>query len=137
MVFRSSACRAVLAFATLGVSQAFAQEEGVVSEPADAAPQARSWAFVDETTVPRAGEAFVQARATYSHYSASPTRPFATNVASPGSMGELGAEAGVGGGVSLMASAVIAGHGTAEVMLTMAGVALVALAHVANMRHHH
>ena len=106
MVFRSSACRAVLAFATLGVSQAFAQEEGVVSEPADAAPQARSWAFVDETTVPRAGEAFVQARATYSHYSASPTRPFATNVASPGSMGELGAEAGVGGGVSLMASAV-------------------------------
>ena len=40
-------------------------------------------------------------------------------------------------GLSLMASAVIAGHGTAEVMLTMAGVALVALAHVANIRHHH
>ena len=38
-------------------------------------------------------------------------------------------------GLSLMVAAVVAGHGAAEVLLTMTGVALVAAAHVANMRH--
>ena len=37
--------------------------------------------------------------------------------------------------LALMVAAVVAGHGAAEVLLTMTGVALVAAAHVANMRH--
>lgn len=40
-------------------------------------------------------------------------------------------------GLSLMAAAVLAGHGAAEVLLTMTGVALVAAAHIANLRHRH
>ncbi len=38
-------------------------------------------------------------------------------------------------GIALMASAVIAGHGTAEVVLTVWGVVLLAAAHLVNIRH--
>lgn len=38
-------------------------------------------------------------------------------------------------GLLLMASAVVVGHGTAEVALTVCGVLLVAAAHIANIRH--
>lgn len=40
-----------------------------------------------------------------------------------------------GTGVSLMAAAVTVGHGPAEAGLTIAGVLLVASAHIVNMRH--
>ncbi len=38
-------------------------------------------------------------------------------------------------GIALMASALAVGHGSAEAVLTIAGVALVALAHIRNLRH--
>lgn len=38
-------------------------------------------------------------------------------------------------GIALMAGALLAGHGPAEAVLTIAGVALVALAHIRNLRH--
>jgi len=42
----------------------------------------------------------------------------------------------IGGlGIALMAAAVIAGHGPAEAFLTIPGVALVAFAHIRNLRH--
>jgi hypothetical protein len=40
-------------------------------------------------------------------------------------------------GIALMASALAVGHGPAEAVLTIAGVALVALAHIRNLRHAH
>lgn len=44
----------------------------------------------------------------------------------------------IGGcGVALMAAALFVGHGPAEAGLTIAGVALVALAHIRNLRHAH
>lgn len=44
----------------------------------------------------------------------------------------------IGGlGLALMATAVLVGHGTAESVLTIIGVALVAFAHIRNMRHAH
>lgn len=39
------------------------------------------------------------------------------------------------GGMALMTAAVLVGHGSAEVALTMAGVVLVAAGHIANIRH--
>lgn len=39
------------------------------------------------------------------------------------------------GGIALMALALLAGHGQAEAVLTVAGVSLVALAHIRNLRH--
>lgn len=38
-------------------------------------------------------------------------------------------------GIALMSAALLAGHGAAEVVLTIAGVALVAVAHIRNLRH--
>lgn len=38
-------------------------------------------------------------------------------------------------GIALMGSALAVGHGAAEAVLTIAGVALVALAHIRNLRH--
>lgn len=38
-------------------------------------------------------------------------------------------------GIALMASALAVGHGPAEAVLTIAGVALVAFAHIRNLRH--
>jgi hypothetical protein len=38
-------------------------------------------------------------------------------------------------GIALMASALAVGHGPAEAVLTIAGVALVAYAHIRNLRH--
>jgi len=38
-------------------------------------------------------------------------------------------------GIALMALALVAGHGPAEAVLTIAGVALVAAAHIRNLRH--
>ena len=38
-------------------------------------------------------------------------------------------------GIALMASAIAVGHGLPEAVLTIAGVALVALAHMSNLRH--
>lgn len=38
-------------------------------------------------------------------------------------------------GIALMASALLVGHGWREAVLTIAGVALVALAHIRNLRH--
>lgn len=44
----------------------------------------------------------------------------------------------IGGcGIALMASALAVGHGPAEAALTIAGVALVAYAHIRNLRHAH
>ncbi len=44
----------------------------------------------------------------------------------------------IGGvGIALMAAALLAGHGPAEAVLTIAGVALVAFAHIRNLRHAH
>ncbi len=40
-------------------------------------------------------------------------------------------------GISLMAVALFVGHGTAEAVLTIAGVALLAWAHIRNLRHSH
>lgn len=40
-------------------------------------------------------------------------------------------------GLSLMTAAVVSAHGAAEAMLTIAGVALVAAAHITNLRHSH
>jgi hypothetical protein len=40
-------------------------------------------------------------------------------------------------GIALMASALAVGHGPAEAVLTIAGVALVAFAHIRNLRHAH
>ncbi|MFA7602256.1 MAG: MerC domain-containing protein [Novosphingobium sp.] len=39
------------------------------------------------------------------------------------------------GGIVLMASALVVGHGPGEAALTIAGVALVAIAHIRNLRH--
>ena len=86
--------------------------ESPPGSPPEPAPVARSWAYVDETSVPRAGETFLQLRGNYSHYSASPTRPFATNLATPGSTAEVGAEAGLGAHTSLAAT-VMGGDGFA------------------------
>lgn len=38
-------------------------------------------------------------------------------------------------GIALMSGALLAGHGVAEAVLTIAGVALVAAAHIRNLRH--
>jgi hypothetical protein len=38
-------------------------------------------------------------------------------------------------GIALMASALMVGHGLPEALLTIAGVALVAIAHIRNLRH--
>jgi hypothetical protein len=38
-------------------------------------------------------------------------------------------------GIVLMTSAILVGHGVSEAVLTIAGVALVALAHIRNLRH--
>jgi len=38
-------------------------------------------------------------------------------------------------GIALMAAALFAGHGLPEALLTIAGVALVAVAHIRNLRH--
>jgi hypothetical protein len=40
-------------------------------------------------------------------------------------------------GIALMSSALAGGHGPAEAVLTIAGVALVAYAHIRNLRHAH
>ncbi|HKX78610.1 MAG TPA: MerC domain-containing protein [Novosphingobium sp.] len=40
-------------------------------------------------------------------------------------------------GLALMGAALAAGHGVSEAVLTIAGVALVALAHIRNLRHAH
>lgn len=40
-------------------------------------------------------------------------------------------------GVALMAAALLVGHGVPEAVLTIAGVALVATAHIRNLRHAH
>jgi hypothetical protein len=40
-----------------------------------------------------------------------------------------------GAGITLMALALLAGHGQAEALLTVCGVSLVALAHIRNLRH--
>lgn len=42
-----------------------------------------------------------------------------------------------GAGITLMGAALLAGHGPAEAVLTIAGVALVAFAHIRNLRHAH
>ncbi len=39
------------------------------------------------------------------------------------------------GGIALMAAALAVGHGVAEALLTIAGVTLVATAHIQNLRH--
>ena len=49
--------------------------------------------------------------------------------------GALGPLAIGSAGIALMASAIVAGHGLPEAVLTIAGVALVALAHMRNLRH--
>jgi hypothetical protein len=49
--------------------------------------------------------------------------------------GALGPLAMGTAGIALMASAIAAGHGLPEAVLTIAGVALVALAHMRNLRH--
>ena len=117
MPSRVAAPRSFVALA-LTAGALHAQEAPPARELQGEAPEARSWSFVDETTVPRRFEAIAQTRATYTHYSASPTRPFASNVAAPGTMGELGAEVGLGGGVSVAAMAVagdaFAGAGSAN-----------------------
>jgi hypothetical protein len=60
------------------------------------------WLFSDSTRVPSPGSAAVITRLTYSA-SDSPTRPFASNVGSPGTMAELGGELGLLPGLSLQA----------------------------------
>lgn len=49
--------------------------------------------------------------------------------------GALGPLAMGTAGIALMASAIAVGHGLSEAVLTIAGVALVALAHMRNLRH--
>lgn len=49
--------------------------------------------------------------------------------------GALGPLAMGSAGIALMASAIAVGHGLPEAVLTIAGVALVALAHMRNLRH--
>ncbi len=104
MTSRSASCSAALALLVL-VRGSAAEEAPVAVDLAAEAPESRSWSFVDESTVPRLGEGFVQARGTHSRYATSPTRPFASNLAAPGTMAELGFEAGLGGGFSIAATA--------------------------------
>ncbi len=49
--------------------------------------------------------------------------------------GQLGPLAVGAAGIALMASALAVGHGVQEAVLTVAGVALVAAAHIRNLRH--
>lgn len=105
MISRTLRCTLALSLVALARAS-FAQEVAAPASPAGEPAAARSWAFVDESTVPRLGEGFVQARGTYSRYATSPTRPFASNLAAPGTMAELGVEAGLGGGFALAATVV-------------------------------
>jgi hypothetical protein len=85
-----------------------AEETGPATEAVfelpDASPytqvSSRTWLFNDDATLPAPHQGVAVSRLTYSGGN-SPTRPFASNLASPGAMLELGAELGVVRGVSV------------------------------------
>jgi hypothetical protein len=66
----------------------------------------RSWLYLDEAHVPRPLELVASSSATYTRVGASPTRPFASNVAAPGAALEIGGELGLLPHLSLEAYAV-------------------------------
>jgi hypothetical protein len=68
----------------------------VVSTPAqDDAPVTRPWLYVDDPTVAPPLHVVVSSGVSLTTTGASPTRPFASNVAHPGAAYELGAEVGL------------------------------------------
>src|SRR5579864_8054734 len=63
----------------------------------------RTWLYVDDASLPAPLRAVAITRATYTSEGASPTRPFASNVATPGAMLEMGGEVGLLDRLSLTA----------------------------------
>jgi hypothetical protein len=100
-------------------SVAHAQSETPVGEnavPPDAArarPE-RTWSFQDEPQLAAPMQAVALSRLTYTSVGASPTRPFASNVASPGGTFELGGELGLVNRLSVEARALLGESGRAS-----------------------
>lgn len=91
---------------------------------APAMPVERSWNYLDEPQLPPPLLGIVESGLTYAHSGTSPTRPFASNVATPGSMLELSGEVGIVPRLSLVATGVVgqsAGEGTAPAAAATAG----------------
>ncbi len=84
----------------------------------------RSWLYLDEAHVARPLETLAMSRVTYTSVGASPTRPFSSNIATPGAMVELGGEVGVLPRLSLQASAVTAQGGAQTSWGAVAGARL-------------
>ncbi len=66
----------------------------------------RSWLYVGDASVAAPLHAVADSHATYTSVGSSPTRPFASNVATPGAMFELGGEVGLIPHLSLAANGV-------------------------------
>lgn len=67
----------------------------------------RSWLFLEEPQLPAPLRAVAISRVTYTSSGISPTRPFASNLATPGAVVELGGELGVTRWMSIVATGVI------------------------------
>jgi hypothetical protein len=83
------------------------------------APPEHTWLFQDEPQIASPLQAVAASRITYTSTGSSPTRPFASNLATPGAMLELGGEVGVLPGISLQATGVVGESG--QVGATAAG----------------
>jgi len=111
-----------LAAALVGVALALASNRTGAEEPPSAsAPPAdapeqpafheprpeRTWLFLEEPQLPAPLHAVAISRVTYTSSGVSPTRPFASNLAAPGAVVELGGELGVLPWLSVVATGVL------------------------------
>jgi hypothetical protein len=72
----------------------------------------RTWLYVDDASLPAPLHAVASTRVTYTSEGTSPTRPFASNIGTPGAMLEMGGEVGLIDRLSLTATGVAGESGT-------------------------
>jgi hypothetical protein len=114
---KARACFAIAAMLATFAPIARADDQ-VVSTPAADAPKPveRRWLYVDDATIAAPGQALAISRFTYTSAGASVTRPFATNLAAPGAVMEVGGEVGLLPRLSLAATGVGGESGSASVV---------------------
>jgi len=94
-----------------------------VEAPDDAPPgPEHTWLYAEEAQLAAPLRTTASSRVTYTSVGGSPTRPFASNVATPGAMIELGGEVGILPRVAIAASGVGAAGGAETSLGAVAGI---------------
>jgi hypothetical protein len=99
-----------------------APPDGLVAAPVESVAAPRPWLYLDDPRTPEQLSVVAFSRLTYTGVGASPTRPFASETARPGGVGEIGGEIGLVSFLSAQASA-FAGTGYAPSAGTAGGMA--------------